>query len=354
MTRENPRSAIRERVPSPDRRAAIRASLVSLITVLALVAGQTALTAAVTGGNQPMEEADAVPVDPDADRWADAPSRTASLSKQQMALPYGGGTVEEVTVAALSNDTHVGFRMTWTDPTNDTSLASPGNYSDAAAIMFGGGEAPPITMGATGDPVDVWYWRANWQYASGETASWSGDMYAYPRGDKETRPGLAAGNPLSKASYDDFGQNYYAKGYGSLSDAPVQPVDARAQRTDDEWSVTFVRERSATGEYGAAFDEHDTMYLAFAVWNGSADEVNGQKSITLQFSTLDTDSGALGQADPGGGSDGGDAGGSDDGGGEGTSSGGGSAFGGFLVDYLVPLLAAIVVSWTVAYRRMRK
>lgn len=352
MTRDGLRSVVSERLPSPDRRAAIRASLVSLITVLALVAGQTALTAAVTGGSQPMAASNQVPVQPDADRWADAPSRTASLSKQQMALPHGGGTVDEVTIAALSNDTHVGFRLTWTDPTNDTSLSSPGNYSDAAAIMFGGGEAPPITMGATGEPVDIWYWRANWQYASGETASWTGDMYAYPQDDEETRPGLAAGNPLSKASYEDFGQNYYAKGYGSLSDAPVQPVDARGERTGDEWSVVFVRERNATGEYGAAFDEHDTMYLAFAVWNGSADEVNGQKSITLQFSTLDTDSGALGKADPGGGSDGGDS-GSDGASGE-TTSDAGDPLDGLLFDYLLPLLAAIVVSWTIAYRRMRR
>ncbi|NHN42782.1 cytochrome C nitrite reductase [Halorubellus sp. JP-L1] len=341
-------------MPTVDRRAALRASLVSLVTVLVLVAGQAALTAAVTGGSQPMQSTDAVPVDPESSQWADAPSRTASLSEQQMALPHGGGSVEEVDVQALSNDSHVGFRLTWADRTNDTSMSSPENYSDAAAIMLRGGESPPITMGAAGQPVDIWYWRANWQYASGETAAWSGDMYSYPQDDEETRPGLAADNPLSKRDYEDFGQNYYAKGYGSLSDAPVQPVTARAERTDDGWSVVFVRERNATGQYGAAFDEHDQMYLAFAVWNGSADEVNGEKSITLRFSTLDTDSGELGQAEVGGGSDDGGSDGGAGGSGGGTTAGGADEIVDLLSTYLVPLLAAIVVSWTIAYRRMSR
>ncbi|WP_323676018.1 ethylbenzene dehydrogenase-related protein [Halorubellus sp. PRR65] len=339
------------RLSSLDRSAAVRASLVSLVTVLLLVLGQTALSAAVTGGSQPMASVDAMPTDPTDQRWADAPSRTADLSAQQMAPPYGGGSVDEVEVSAVSNDTHVAFRLTWADPTNDTSLSSPENYSDAAAIMLKGGESPPVTMGAAGQPVNIWYWRSNWQFGD-RSAEWSGDMYAYPHPDAETRPGSAADNPLSKPEYASYGQNYYAKGYGSLSHASAQPVQARGERTDEGWSVVFVRERSTTGQYDASFDEHETVYLAFGVWNGSEDEVNGQKSITLQFSTLDTDSGALGQADPGGASDA-DGSGSDGNSATDAGTGGGGPFDSFLFDYLLPLLAAIVVSWLVAYRRLK-
>lgn len=342
-----------ERTPSIDRNAAIRASLISLITVLLLITGYTALTAAVTSGAQPMAAVDEVPVDPSAEAWSDASARTVSLSKQQMAVPYGGGSVDELTVEAVSNDSHVAFRLTWQDPTPDTSLSSPRNYSDAAAIMLKGGESPPITMGATGTPVDIWYWRASWQFGDERTAAWSGDMYAYPHPDEATRPGLAANNPLSSAGDETSAHNYYAKGFGSLSHAPSQDVRATAERDGDEWSVVFVRERPGSMEYDAAFDEHDTMYLAFAVWNGSAEEVNGEKSITLQFSTLDTNTDALGEADTGsngGGSDG-------SGGGSGADGGDGGAqsdpLDGLLFDYLTPLLAAIVVSWTVAYRRIR-
>jgi DMSO reductase family type II enzyme heme b subunit len=336
--------------PQIDRNAAIRASLISLITVIVLLTGYTALTAAVTSGAQPMAAVDEVPIEPGADSWSEASSRTVSLSEQQMAVPYGGGSVDEVTVQALSNDSHVAFRLTWTDPTMDASLSSPRNYSDAAAIMLKGGDAPPITMGATGTPVDIWYWRASWQFGGEKTAPWSGDMYAYPHPDEETRPGLAAGNPLSQESYDDYGQNYYAKGYGSLSHAPSQEMRATAERNGDEWSVVFVRERNASRQYDAAFDEHDTMYLAFAVWNGSADEVNGQKSITLQFSTLDTKSGELGEAEVGGGDDG-DS--SSEGGGGSDSANGDGPMTELLFDYVTPLLAAVIVSWLVAYHRIR-
>jgi len=341
-------------VPSLDRSAAARATLVSLVTVMVILSGQAAIAEVATGHSQPMPAVDRVPVEPSADGWTTAPTRTASLSKQQMAVPYGGGTVDEVEVQALTNDTHVAVRMTWQDPTNDTSLSAPGNYSDAAAVMLKGGDSPPITMGAAGTPVNIWYWRSAWQYGD-DRAEWEGDMYAYPHPDEGTQPGQAAGNPLSQDAHSTFADNYYAKGYGSLSHAPAQPVEARGERTEDGWTVVFVRERSTGGEFDAAFDEHDTMYLAFAVWNGSADEVNGQKSLTFKFTTLDTKSGELGQADPGGGDGAGSAGGSGDAdsGGGGSDGGGSSALDPLLFDYLGPVLAAVVVSWLVAYRRMK-
>ncbi|MFB6183470.1 MAG: ethylbenzene dehydrogenase-related protein [Haloarculaceae archaeon] len=332
-----------------DGRAASRATAVAVLTVILLVAVQGAVTAALTSGQQPVGEVARLPRSPTANQWDAAPSRTVTLSKQQMAIPYGGGSTDEVTVAALTNETHVGFRLTWHDPTNDTSLSGPQQYSDAAAVMLNGGQTPPITMGGTGDPVNIWYWRAAWQYGSNR-APWSGDMYAYPHPDNETKPGLAANNPLSKRHYREFAQNYYAKGFGSLSHAPRQNVHAAAVREGDTWSVAFVRERSTTGTYDAAFDDHGTMYLAFAVWNGSAGEVNGQKSITLQFTTMDTNSGQLSAASSGGGS----ASGSSTGGSGTASSGESGGTGGpttELVRYLTMLVGATLIAWLVTYWR---
>ncbi|MFB6304605.1 MAG: ethylbenzene dehydrogenase-related protein [Haloferacaceae archaeon] len=343
--------------PSLDRRAATRATAMSVLVVVALLSVQSAVGALATSGTQPVAAVEEVPTRPDAAAWDRAASRTVSLNKQQMALPYGGGSTDEVTVKAVTNDTHVAFRLSWRDPTNDTSIAAPGSYSDAAAVMLRGGSQPPITMGAAGDPVNIWYWRASWQFSNHTgTGATTGDMYAYPHPDNETKPGLAAGNPLSQARYTRYGQNYYAKGYGSLSVAPKQNVDARGRRTDDGWQVTFVRPRSTDGKYDASFDASE-MYLAFAVWNGSADEVNGQKSITLQYTTLADD--GLSAASTGGSGSSGSSGASTAGGPGGGSTGGSDAGGALglpsgLSRGLGAVLAAMVVAWLVTYRSIRK
>jgi len=339
-----------------DGPAAARATAVTAVVLVAFaVAFQGTVAALFVGGSQPMGVTGEVPTEPTAAQWEEAPSRTVELNEQRMAVPWGGGSVDEMEVRALTNESHVAFRLSWADPTNDTSLTAPERYSDAAAVMLKGGSQPPITMGAVGEPVNIWYWRASWQF--NETrAEWTSDMYAYPHNDSLTMPGRQAGNALSQASYENYGQNYYAKGFGSLSDAPHQNVRASATRTDEGWTVTFVRERSTDGTYDAAFGEHDNMYLAFAVWNGSAGEVNGEKSLTLQYSTLDTGSGEFSAAgtggSDGGGSDGaGSAGGSGDGS-DGASSGGDGG-GSPVTGWVAVLVAVAVFTWVVAYWRVR-
>jgi len=332
-----------------DYEAARRATTATALVMALLVAGQMAVAAAVTGGQQPMVVTDQIPQTADSDRWSDVPSRTVSLSKQQMAVPYGGGSVNEMDVQALTNDTHVAFRLTWEDPTKDTNIRSPENYSDAAAVMLSSGEKPPITMGADGEPVNIWYWRSQWQYGNDQEAEWSNDMYAYPHPDQETKPGMAAGNPLSQSQYETYGQNYYAAGYGSLSNAPQQNVDAQATRNGDEWSVVFVRDHTGEGQHDATFSQNETMYLAFAVWNGSADEVNGKKSLTMQYSTLDTESGELAAAESGGSGDSSDSTAGDSSGGDGGSGGSG---GSPLFTSIGTLVAATIAGWTVLYWRL--
>jgi hypothetical protein len=315
----------------------------AVVTLCLLMACQVALVSVVTAGQQPVESVERVPASPDAATWNDAPTRDVSLSEQQMAIPHGGGSVDEMTVQTVTNDTHVAFRLEWTDPTADTNISEPGAYSDSAAVMLRGGSQPPIDMGANGEPVNIWYWRAAWDRSDADPG---GDMYNYPHPDAETRPGTAAGNPLSQSDYDRHAQNYYAEGYGSLTHAPTQNVAASAERTDDGWAVVFVRERGTDGEFDAAFDESDQMYLAFAVWNGSADEVNGQKSITLQYTVLDTENGELSAAESG------------DGGGasEAAAKAGESAMwlARSATNWVTALVVGTAAAWLVSYWRLKR
>lgn len=331
-----------------DRTAARQATVVAAAVVALLLVAQSAVGAVMTAGRQPMSLQERVATQPDSDAWSDAPTKTLELSAQEMALPRGGGSVSELRTQAMTNATHVAFRLTWPDPTRDTNISQPDAYSDAVAIMARGGSQPPITMGATGTPVDIWYWRASWQYSNHTgTGSWTGSMYAYPHPDNETKPGLAADNPLSKDEYRRYAQSYYAKGYGSLSHAPVQSVHARGERTEDGWSVVFIRERATNGTYDAAFNESTSMYVTVAVWNGSADEVNGQKSLSYQFLRLDTKSGELATVQQDSGSDG-----AANSGAATTTEVSSDGLGQFW-GLIGPMMAVIILSWLVAYRSIR-
>ncbi|MFC4450914.1 ethylbenzene dehydrogenase-related protein [Halorussus aquaticus] len=333
----------------PDRDAARRATVVTVVVVAALVAAQTAVTAAVTSGTQPAMAVESVPSDPASSQWSDAPERTVSLSKQQMAPPFGGGSTDELTVQTVHNDTHTAFRLTWADPTKDANIGAPNNYSDAAAVMLRTGDKPPITMGAAGKPVDIWYWRASWQSPD---ASSNGDMYAYPHPEEETQPGQAAGNPLSTPPTERLAQNYYAKGYGSLTHAPRQNVRASAERTDDGWSVVFVREHGTEGKFDADLTKGKNVYLAFAVWNGSADEVNGQKSLTLQFTKLDTGKWAMSDASSGSSSSSGSGQSGESGGSGGQSEGVWMTHS--VSNWVIGLVVTTLLTWTVVYWRARE
>lgn len=341
--------------PSVDGRAARWATVTAVGALAVLVVIQPVVGAAVSGGNEGLRHpavtgtyqpasVDRVPTVPAALAWSNASTRSIDLSAQQMAAPFGGGSVDSLELQAVTNDSHVGFRMTWQDPTRDTSLGAPTNYSDAAAVMLYNGEQPPITMGGSGAPVNIWYWRAAW--GAPDTPYGTGDMYTY-LDHTRSLPGRAADNPLTRVRYEQHAQNYYARGYGSLSHAASQPVEATAERTGQEWHVTFTRERRTDGAFDAAIAANETIYLAVAVWNGSAGEADGQKSISLQFTELDPESGELAAAAPGG--DGGDgaAGGGD------STADGGLDTGEELVGWTGTLLLVVLTVWLLAYWSVR-
>lgn len=262
-----------------------------MVAVLLVVAvGYTSLVAAVTGEELILRRVDEVPTSPAAPVWGTAPVQTKGLDPQQMVPPFGGGSIDEVQVQAMTDGDRVAFRLSWEDPTRDADTSEPDRYSDAAAILLHGGMQPPITMGGVGTPVNIWYWRAAWQ---ARVPLGHGSMYTYPHPDNGTRPGTQAGNPMSTPP-DGGAQSLYAEGFGSLSIASVQNVHTEGGWTGDGWQVVFWRSRSAGGPHDADFQAAETMFVTVAVWDGSAGDVDGQKNIAFQFSTVETG----GQAPP--------------------------------------------------------
>lgn len=112
-------------------------------------------------------------LDPDAPLW----SKHAKLKIPLMGTPAGMqptaaiqvawinkkiGAVDLVAVSALHNGTEIAFRLEWSSPSENTEITDNDSFPDAAAIALPVvPDAPIITMGAPGKPVNAWYWRAD-------------------------------------------------------------------------------------------------------------------------------------------------------------------------------------------------
>jgi hypothetical protein len=225
--------------------------------------------------------------DPWADIWRAASTEAIPLSAQNVAPPFGGGTVNQVAVRALHDGQRLYFLVEWDDEGADTSVAGNTLFSDAVAVQFpiGDGETP-YTMGGAGLPVNIWQWKAVWQadIESGfETIqdrlpNTYVDEYQHPD-DPLYRPAESAGNLLAQRNRTTPVENLMAEGFGTLTTAEVQDVDGVGVWNDGRWRVLFAREFASADPELTSFGIGEVTPVAFAVWNGNAGDRNGQKSI---------------------------------------------------------------------------
>ncbi len=112
-------------------------------------------------------------LDPKANVWSQPKAETFKL----MGTPLGMqptelirsswakkkiGNVESVKVQAAHNGEVLAFRIEWASKAPSMTNGDNSIFPDGAAIALPVDErAPVITMGATGFPINAWYWRAN-------------------------------------------------------------------------------------------------------------------------------------------------------------------------------------------------
>ena len=113
--------------------------------------------------------APAIPLDPAAAAWNDAPEHLASLILQDLVEPrLMTPSTSEVRVRALTNGAEVAFRLEWDDPQKD-DMPGPGRFVDSCAIQLpaaAGPEPPAPQMGEGNRSVEIAFWRADWQAAA--------------------------------------------------------------------------------------------------------------------------------------------------------------------------------------------
>ncbi len=237
-----------------------------------------------------------LPVDPLDKAWHGAPEHVARLLLQDLVEPrLTTASTPEVRIRALGSGTEVAFRLAWADATVD-DRADSGRFADACAVQLPktpGPEPPDPQMGNAGSPVEVSYWRADWQaWVDGRSDSIrelhpnaSVDHYpfeAFPLepGSPAQRemallysPAAALGNRRAGPRESPV-EDLIAEGPGTLSPAPNQFSKGKGVRTRDGWMVVLRR----PAPHGVA--PRSRTQVAFAIWEGSHGEAGARKMRT--------------------------------------------------------------------------
>jgi len=99
-------------------------------------------------------------------------------------------------------------------------------------------------------------------------------------------PALAAGNLLASANRTSPIEDLVAGGFGTITSQPVdqQNVAGSGSWADGRWKVVFARDLISPEAEDVGLRVGQVFPLAFAVWDGSNRERDGQKSTSQWIS----------------------------------------------------------------------
>jgi DMSO reductase family type II enzyme heme b subunit len=152
------------------------------------------------------------------------------------------GSVERVSVAAVHDGRSLAIRLEWDAAKESREPADNDQFPDAAAVMLPSTPDSPIfTMGAPGQAVNVWYWRAD----------------------------------------DERARDVVAEGLGTSRTVDVELVKARGTWKEGRWRVVIARAlRVDTSEPVAQLEPGARTGFGVAVWDGSRGERAGIKAFS--------------------------------------------------------------------------
>lgn len=238
-------------------------------------------------------------------RWG----RIIPTAIPMMQLYNDGRPPIEVEVRAAHNEREISIRLEWADSTPNRKILSSRDFGDAAAVQFSLREADPplFVMGSSDNIVNIWYWNAAaGRKAPGIEAKYPGmavDDYpfagrVYPRkkmghakiaSARATRgpfiSAWAVGNPTSSPRLARSVMDLNAAGFGTLQ--PQGPKDqnlkSSARWWRGKWRVVFTRTLDSASKKDVRLLPGMIHPIAFAVWDGSRRDRNGQKSVTTWY-----------------------------------------------------------------------
>lgn len=263
--------------------------------------GLIAALAACSRAPQAVNEVVSVPVakvpdSPTDSAWGNAPEHTAKLLLQDLVEPrLSKPSTAEVKVRSVTNGSEIAFRLTWADAVvND--LPGPGKFLDGCAVQIPRVREvnpPEPQMGQSTKPVDITFWRADWQATVNGRPDTIHSIYPnatvdhYPFEAKSLEPGSAAQkematrySPAAASGNRRVGprqtpvEDLVAEGPGTLSPNAGSGSRGKGEHTPTGWSVVIVRKTPQ------GLDAKNRTQIAFAVWEGSKQEAGARKMRT--------------------------------------------------------------------------
>ena len=243
----------------------------------------------------------ALPLAPDDALWQQPQPIIVPLTQQQIAPPWGGGTVPQIEVRVLHNGQYIAFLLSWADATVNQELVANDSFSDGVALEFPSEPAnnPAPFMGDAKNAVNIWQWQAAWQRDVNEggiadvdrTHPAYGDVYVEQhmreKGEIFWRPGEFVDNWRAQRDRVTPVENLVALGYGTLTHLEQQDVYGQGKWADGKWRVTFGRALNTHLSGETEFKPGVKTQINFAVWEGSAQERGARKSVSLQWHPLE-------------------------------------------------------------------
>lgn len=237
-----------------------------------------------------------LPVALDDKIWEKAPVHAAKLLLQDMVDPrlMQASTVY-VRVQSVTDGQKIAFRISWDDKTLD-DVAVPGRFADAVAVQLPAvtsADVPAPQMGEPGKPVEITYWSAVFQalvngrkddihalYPNAKVDHYPFEAASLKPGspaqqEMETRyaPARNVGNPMAGPRTVPV-QDLLAEGPGTLHPAEKTLSTGVGKYSKDGWTVLLVRPLPSGVQPGGR------TQVAFAVWEGSHEEVGAKKMRT--------------------------------------------------------------------------
>lgn len=268
-----------------------------------------------------------VPLDPNSSVWDKAAALVVPVVPQNLAAPgLAEGTIANVKVKSVHNETEIAYLLEWYDPTESDTETMMDKFSDAVALMFPVKykTEPSFMMGDADNPVQIVYWKAAWQkdiekgYQDVRDAYPNYNYDSYPfvdtmtdaKGNKivvkdgeiykpvapEDRaintpiskyndlqksylPGLSVKNPRSKIDRTTPVEELTAIGFGTLT-TQTGPAHANGKgvRSFGYWKVVLTH--PLKGSYTTQDAEMEINHhhkAALAVWDGGNKNRAGRK-----------------------------------------------------------------------------
>jgi mono/diheme cytochrome c family protein len=248
-----------------------------------------------------------LPEHPDDSVWRQAKAVELHL----MPLWWRDDRPETLSVQAVHDGTQIAFQLIWADRTHDATAIRPQDFRDSAAIELSGDADDPPFFGmgesAHAGLVNIWMWKAERQadmepaFQDIEKVYPNIGIDSYPntsrsaleqparhaltlQSDPKFVTGWGAGNIVSDPTRKSAAEDLAAGGFGTLHARrpPVdQSVSAAGVHATGSYRVVLRRAMKPGGKESVDMKAGAQYPVAFAVWDGSAADRDGKKSITI-------------------------------------------------------------------------